>query len=253
MNTSLLSGTIPTDWKQSKVTPLFKDGNRQYMNNYRPISSIPLLAKILEKCVHLHLSSYLETNDKLYKLQFGFRPNKSTTHAVATLLNDMYNATDNNHFIKAIFIDFRKAFNTVNHTILLNKLKSYGIINLEHLWFTNYLSDRSQSTIANGIISNPLTITCGVPQGTTLGPTLFSLYVNDLPNVLSKVKTVLFADDTIIYAANTNHDHLTNHLQKSLDVLHLWCRYNKLSINSKKSQTMSIRITKNKKKQLISH
>lgn len=188
LNTSLSSGQIPDEWKSSKVTPLFNEGNRELMNNYRPISSISLIAKLLEKCVHAQLSYPLEINKLLYPNQFGFRPGRSTSHAIATLLDDFYNAIYNNTFSRTIYIDFRKAFDTVNHKILLNKLKLYGILNNEHKWFVNYLTSRTQITIANSTPSNSLVVKCGVPQGTTLGPLLFILYANDLANYINTTK-----------------------------------------------------------------
>ena len=163
LNLSFRTGVFPEDWKKAQITPLPKDGDLTNCNNYRPISLLPLPGKIAKKIAHNKLMDYFENNELLNKKQGGFRKKNSTINSISEFTHEIFRAINNKHISLATFIDFSKAFDTVNHIILLEKLKIYGIKNNNFQWIQNYLTNRQQSTIVNGTVSNPLKINCGVP------------------------------------------------------------------------------------------
>lgn len=239
MNSVIKTNVIPLSWKCAVITPLHKSGPTGIPDNYRPISVLPLMTKILEKCVHIQLSDYLERKKLLTDKQFGFRKNRSTDKAIATLLADVYNSINNNEYIKLCYIDLKKAFDTVSHNILLTKMESLGVCNRELQWFRNYLTDRFQHVTVNSTLSQGLWVECGVPQGSTLGPLLFIIYINDLTSYITN-NVILFADDTVVYSADKNYNTAVSNLQKDLDIFALWSRGSQLTINAIKSKTMTI-------------
>ena len=198
MNLSFSTGIFPNSWKIAQITPLPKEGDLTCCNNYRPISLLPLPGKIAEKVVHNRLSYYLENNNILNKKQGGFRKNNSTINSVSEFLHEIYEAINNKNISLATFIDFSKAFDTVNQQILLEKLNICGIKNKNKNWIQNYLLNRKQSTVINGSISDSTIVTCGVPQGSILGPLLFLVYINDLSHIVNNTSMYLYADDTSI-------------------------------------------------------
>lgn len=194
---------------------------------------------MLEKCIHLQLVDYLESHNLLNNAQFGFRSRRNTSQAIFNFLDNIYQNINQNIDTLAIYVDFRKAFDTVHHLTLLNKLKQF------HLWlpaisfFDSYLKDRTQQVFVNKQLSPCKTVTTGVPQGSTLGPLLFILYINDLPRIFHKAKSLLFADDTVIFHPVSDNLHTTFKLvQAELDILHLWCRNNLLEVNAGKTKVM---------------
>ena len=235
-NLSFNSSEIPKKWKLAKVTPLQKVGNRSNVGNLRPVSLLPLPSKLIEKIVHDRIYNYCEDNDILDRRQGGFRPNHSTISTTAFFINDIYTAMNNNELLIATYIDAMKAFDTVNHQILLDKVRCYGIVGKVYNWLNNYLSERYQCTIANNVISDPKLITCGVPQGSVCGPLLFLLYINDIACSLTHCKVSLYADDTVLYVSHKNLDDALLYVQNDLNKLSLWCNKNKLTINSKKTK-----------------
>ena len=172
INLSIKHGIIPDDWKTAKVIPIFKSGTRTDPGNYRPISVLPALSKILERAVHSQLIDYLEKFNLITNCQYGYRKNRSTELATSLLLDDIRKKVDQGYMVGAIFIDLSKAFDTIGHGILLSKLPSYGIENTELAWFTDYLFGRRQFVSYDNEVSAGNPVTCGVPQGSILGPLL---------------------------------------------------------------------------------
>ena len=235
VNQSFQSGVFPDKLKIAKVITLFKKGNPELPSNYRPISLLPIFSKIFEKLMYRQLFRFLEVHNVLYSLQFGFQENHSIDHALVSLTEAIRNTLDNKRFGCGIFIDLQKAFDTVNPEILLSKLEHYGVRGCALEWFRSYLSDRKQYVSVNGSNSNLLSITCGVPQGSVLGPLLFLVYINDLPNASKKLNFYLFADDTNIYCESKDLSNLLKIVNKELRSIKRWLDANKLSLNIDKT------------------
>ena len=238
-NLSFDSSCFPESWKTATVIPLFKGGDRTSVGHYRPILLLPLLGKLIEKIAHKRISTFLETNGVLSDKQNGFRKGFSTASAVAEFTDDMFLATNNGETILAVFVDLRKAFDTVNHDILCNKLQVYGIRGGVLDWCAHYLSGRSQRTLANNVKSDKCELSFGVPQGSVLGPLFFILYVNNVEKCLDNVKVQLHADDTIIFSSGRNLDLLTKHLHSNLCKFVKWCNSNKLTLNQSKTKMVT--------------
>ncbi len=230
---SFNSGIIPNQLKISKVIPVFKNGNKLMMDNYRPISLLSVFSKIFEKIVSLRLTNYFESNKLLSKVQFGFRKNHSTVHPLLKFTNFLAKANNSKQFSISIFCDLRKAFDTCDHSILLSKLSHYGVRGVELDWFRNYLTNRKQFVSINGQSSSLLEICIGVPQGSILGPLLFLIYINDLP-LCSSLMSLLFADDTTLSACNDNINLLIEHVNAEFKKVTQYFRSNKLALHPKK-------------------
>ena len=206
-NSFMLTGTFPDELKIARVIPLFKSGNRNLMSNYRPISILPTLSKIFEKLIHVRIYQFLDENQVLYYFQFGFRKAHSTIHAVQTAIHSVTKALDTSFQCMGIFIDFSKAFDTIQHNILLDKLYHYGVRGIAHKLISSYLSNRKQFVYYdNECYSAVEDISVGVPQRSVLGPFFFIFYVNDIISCAElSIEFILFADDTniFIYAPTT--------------------------------------------------
>ena len=199
INSSFTTGIFPDLLKIAKVCPIFENGEKTLFSNYRPISILPSFSKIFEKAVCNRTVHYLDSLDLLCKSQFGFRKHHSTYMALIDMYDRISSAIDNNEFCIGVFIDLSKAFDTLNHNILLLKLEHYGVRGIALKWFKNYLSCRRQYVYLNGSSSALQSITCGVPQGSILGPLLFILYINDITSCSDILRFILFADDTNVF------------------------------------------------------
>jgi len=234
-NKSLESGTVPNLLKSAKITPIYKAEEKKLVNNYRPISILPVFSKILEKIMFSRLESFISKHDILNKNQFGFREKHSTSMALLNIIEYITSQLDNNSFTLGIFIDLSKAFDTVNHDILLYKLEHYGVRGLALDWFKSYLSNRTQTVEINSSRSHIIPVTCGVPQGSILGPLLFILYINDIVKASLLFKFILFADDTNLLLSNKNIQDLMRVANQEIQKISDWLKVNKLSLNIKKT------------------
>ena len=234
-NISVKSGTYPSKLKMSKITPIFKTDDETDPNNYRPISLLSNYNRIFEKIMYKRMIDFIEKNDLLYSSQYGFRKGHSTQHAILDIVNTIQTNMSQGLFSCGIFIDLKKAFDTVDHDILLSKLYHYGFRGIVSEWFASYLKNRVQTTQISEHISSKAKITCGVPQGSVLGPLLFLLYVNDMYQCSNKFNFYLFADDTNILYANKNLKTLEVTVNAELRNLCDWLTSNKLSLNINKS------------------
>ncbi len=200
-NLSLYTGIYIVEWKRARVIPIYKSEDRRKCENYRPISILPIVSKVFEREVFRQLYAYLSNNSLLSKFPSGFQPKHSTLSALIQMCDDLLKNMDNGEINCVVFLDVRKAFDSINHEILIDKMRNlFGIIGIQLKWFESYLNNRVQQCMINGKLSSQKTITCGVPQGSILGPLLFLLYINDMPESLNYSTPSLYADDTEIYA-----------------------------------------------------
>ena len=247
INMSISTGLVPTEWKIAKITPVHKGGATDDNNNYRPISVLSSLSKILEKAVHKQLSDYLENNDILSENQFGYRKRRSTELATILLTDNIRKAVDKGNLVGALYIDLSKAFDTLNHSILLEKLKSVGIRGSARNWFSDYLFNREQFCIVEKCKSKPMKITCGVPQGSILGPLLFLIYFNDFEKCLKYAHCLNFADDTVVYVEGKNKESIEYQLNEDLKLISTYFQINQLVINLNKGKTETMLFGTSKK------
>ena len=236
INQSFTAGVFPTELKVAKVISLFKRGDPEFASNYKPILLLPVFSKIFEKLMHKRLYSFVTQNHIIYPLQYGFQEKHSVEHALISLTETIRNTLDNRKFGCGIFLDLQKAFDTVNHDILLSKLEHYVIRGIALAWFKSYLSDRYQYVSMNGFTSNLLNVPYGVPQGSVIGPLLFLIFINDLPNTTKKLKFYLFADDTNIYFESQSLGNLCKKVNNELKYVKRWLDANKLMLNVSKSK-----------------
>ena len=216
----LVTSIYPDIWKLANVIPIFKKGDKQSINNYRPVSLLPICGKIFEKIIFNNLYSYLNVNNLITKNQSGFRPGDSSTNQLLYLVNEIHQAFENPKSleVRAVFLDFSKAFDKVWHDGLIFKLKQNGVSDSLVMFFQNYLNNRKQRVILNGSYSSYSTVESGLPQGSVLGPLLFLVYINDLErNIKSNIK--FFADDTMFFSIVKDPGISANNLNHDLDIL----------------------------------
>jgi len=248
-NLSIQNGIFPNEMKIAKVSPIFKNGNAILFAQHRPISMLPVMSKVLEKVMYDRLYNFFQDMELLYEFQFGFRPNFSTYMALIMSVDKITAALERGNFVLGVFLDFSKAFDTIDHNILLQKLECYGIRGTALQWFQSYLSDRYQYVSFDGVCSTKQKIICGVPQGSILGPLLFLIYVNDLAYVSQELFTVMYADDSNLFNENTSLKVLESKMNKSLQEISIWLKVNKLSLNVSKTHYIIFR----KRKQTIDY
>lgn len=234
-NRILVDGVFPKIWKTAIVTPIFKGGDKNDPSNYRPISVLPILSKLFEKHINIHLLSHLNNIKFLHKYQNGFRKGFSCTHTVHKLVTECMDLKLRNEKVALIFLDFSKAFDCVNYKILFHKLQLAGIRDNALLLMKSCFDDRSQNVRINQNVSSTLPISIGVPQGSLIAPTLFLIYINDLLKLNLASTSFAYADDTVFLNHHKNFSALEYNCNKDLDIINKWCIENRMVINMTKS------------------
>ena len=234
-NLSISTGIFPSCLKTSRTVPIFKAGSPLLCDNYRPISLLSTLSKLLEKIVCKQLVNHLDINNLLYEHQYGFQHGKSTEHNLIQLTNFINTALNEKKYAIGIFLDLKKAFDVCSHPILLRKLEQLGIKGTALKWFSSYLKDRQQKVDINGNLSSAKSLDISVLQGSILGPILFLCYINDL-YFSTSLFTSMFADDTACADADTNLDTLINRANIELKKIATWFRANKMAVNISKTK-----------------
>ena len=242
-NKSMAQGFFPTKFKTAIVVPIYKKkGSRKNIEQYRPISLLSSLSKILEKLIYKRVSKFLEKSNFFPKTQFGFRKGLSTSHAISLLVNTITKAMNKKQKTLGLFLDFLKAFDLIDHKILLQKISKCGIRGVTKKWFESYLENRTQQVQVNGTLSsNICKVKHGTPQGSILGPLLFLIYISDLPNCLQYSSPLFYADDTNLLLSATLCDDLIEKGNEELRNINEWVNCNKLSLNTDKTHALIFR------------
>ena len=237
------TGPFSSEWKTAKVTPIYKgQRGKDDKNNYSPISVLPILSKIFEKHIHQALYSYIRNNKWLYNLQSGFRKFHSTETALICLTDKLLSDLDHDEISELVFVDYKKAFDIIDHDILLSKLKAYGVTSRELLILTNYLRGRRSAVVIDGVQSEYRLITHGVPQGSVLGPLLFIIFTNDLPQSVSRSILDIYGDDTTLSTSVAVSDlpTLQQRLQNDINKIADWTYGNKMVLNASKTKSLLV-------------
>ena len=246
INQSLITGIFPDSLKVAKISPIFKKEDPHLTDNYRPISLLPVISKVFEKVAFKQVYDYFNKNKLLYKSQYGFRKGHSTELAGLEFNDKIVNHLDKGELPLAIFLDLSKAFDTIDHDILIRKLHFYGIAGNSLNWFKSYLTDRKQYVQFKDSLSSYSMLKTGVPQGSILGPLLFIIYMNDIAQVTDKFYFTIYADDTTLiapictFSLNDKNDlaMISQNINSELKIITDWLALNKLSLNAKKTKMM---------------
>lgn len=245
-NICLSTGVFPTDLKKSLIHPIHKSGSRDCVNNYRPISILPALSKILEKVINKQLINYLESKKLLSENQYGFRSGRSTNDAVHQLTDTIVTKLDEKRKVLTIFLDLAKAFDTVSAPLLLKKLEHLGIRGTQLRLFHSYLSGRMQRVVVDEWLSDNCEINIGIPQGSILGPTLFLVFINDLCQLnLDNCKIITFADDTALLFYGDTWEEVYRSAQIGFAKVISWLNNNFLTLNTDKTKYITFSLTNN--------
>ena len=240
-NKSMATGIFPSVMKLAEVVPLYKSKEHYLENNYRPISLLMTISKILEKIMYTRVYSFLQNTGQIYDNQYGFRANHSCEHALGQLVGSVVKGLENKHNVACVMLDLSKAFDTIDHTILLSKLELYGVRGQPLTWFKSYLTDHKLRVKCRTISSPTETkseyhsIQYGTPQGSCLGPLIFLLFINDLHLNLSTSECIQFADDTMLVFVHRNQNYLRYCMESELAIVQDWFNANRLTLNVGKS------------------
>ena len=237
INMSTECGDIPCDMKSARVVPIHKKNSKTEAGNYRPMSILSVVSKIFERIMYDQLESYHRDESLLYDFQSGFRPSFSTDTCLIHLSDFIRKEWDDGNYTGMVVLDLQKAFDTVDHKIMLGKLRAIGMTENSVKWFDSYLTGRSQVVDIDGVLSGPKEITCGVPQGSILGPLLFLIYVNDMVDAV-KCKLLLYADDSALMVSHSDVNIIQERLSMELKAVNEWLIDNKLSLHLGKTESI---------------
>ena len=243
INESIRTSTFPDAWVVGSITPIPKEGDSLDPGNWCPISILPLPSKLLERAIHYQIISHLDNNGYLSINQHGFRSGKSTSTAILDLTRLLTTNYNNGKHTSCVFVDYKKAFEMLDHDVLLNKLVTFDFDRNAIRWMQSYFGNRRHVVKCAGACSNEVAVRYGVPQGSVLGPLCFILYVNDLISSIvqnTQAKIIMYADDTVLLVENDIPSLATKYMQKVLDEVSLWCQTNKMTVNAKKTKHMLI-------------